>query len=245
MLKLSPENKMLDIEDLNRFKIGDEVIAEECSAHDRFEGVIVGIELSRLYGSEILQPDITLLHDGCLTDGFKPSDLRKSGALSTESDHEARSMSALAAAPNAETTASSDPVSTQGLPSLCTKRDGNRTVAETKRPDYRESAKLSESGHKIAAQEVTLKPVKMRFGDPDILEPPYAAPSAPDGWQPIETAPKDGTKILAWSGFWDKHHHVRWNQGENAWCEGSWCFGSVPDMVWMPLPAPPAAGDKP
>lgn len=78
MLKLSIENKMLDIEDLNRFKIGDGVIADECAAHDRFEGVIVGIELSRLYGSEILQPNITLLHDGYLTDGFKPSDLRKS-----------------------------------------------------------------------------------------------------------------------------------------------------------------------
>lgn len=64
-------------------------------------------------------------------------------------------------------------------------------------------------------------------------------------WQPIETAPRDGTKILAWSGFWDKHHLVRWNQGENAWCEGSWCFGSVPDMVWMPLPAPPALRGKP
>ena len=72
--------------------------------------------------------------------------------------------------------------------------------------------------------------------------PLSAAPSAPDGWQPIDSAPKDGTKILAWSGFWDKHHLIRWNQGENAWCEGSWCFGSVPDMVWMPLPAPPALG---
>lgn len=89
------------------------------------------------------------------------------------------------------------------------------------------------------------RPGNHRFGGPDIVEPLYAAPSAPEGWQPIETAPKDGTKILAWSGFWEKHHLVRWNQGENAWCEGSWCFGSVPDMVWMPLPAPPAAGDKP
>ncbi|MBD9519331.1 DUF551 domain-containing protein [Ensifer sp. ENS02] len=256
MLKLSPENKMLDIEDLNRFKIGDEVIAEECSAHDRFEGVIVGIELSRLYGSEILQPDITLLHDGCLTDGFKPSDLRKSGALSTESDHEARSMSALAAAPNAETTASSDPVSTQGLPSLCTKRDGNRTIAETKRPDYRESAKLSESCHKIAAQEVTLKPVKMRFGDPDIIEAPYAAPSAPDGWQRIDSAPKH-QNVLVWredagepwvAQFTDATFYDAENgdPDDEAWFDLAGRYEGVEAPThWRPLPAPPAAGDKP
>ena len=76
MLKLSPENKIIDIPDLNRFRIGDHVIADECAAHDQHEGIIVGIELQRLYGSEYLQPSITLLHDGYLTDGFKPADLR-------------------------------------------------------------------------------------------------------------------------------------------------------------------------
>lgn len=69
--------------------------------------------------------------------------------------------------------------------------------------------------------------------------PIYASPSAPEDWNPIETAPKDGTKILAWSAFWEKYHLVRWNSDENAWCEGSWCFGSVPDMFWQPLPEPP------
>jgi hypothetical protein len=56
--------------------MSDHVIADECATHDRHEGIVVGIELQRLYGSEYLQPSITLLHDGYLTDGFKPADLR-------------------------------------------------------------------------------------------------------------------------------------------------------------------------
>jgi hypothetical protein len=77
MLKLSMENKIADIPDLNRFRIGDFVIADACEACDRHEGVVIGIELQRLYGSSYLQPSITLLHDGYVTDGFRPEHLRK------------------------------------------------------------------------------------------------------------------------------------------------------------------------
>lgn len=76
MLKLQPENIIVDIPDLNRFKIGDHVIADACAEFDRHEGVVVGVELQRLHGSQYLVPSITLLHDGYLTDGFKPRDLR-------------------------------------------------------------------------------------------------------------------------------------------------------------------------
>jgi len=76
-LKLSPENEIIDAPDLNRFRIGDHVIADACEDCDRHEGVIVGIELQRLHGSETLVPSITLLHDGYLTDGFKPVHLRR------------------------------------------------------------------------------------------------------------------------------------------------------------------------
>jgi hypothetical protein len=77
MLKLSDENQLVDLQDLNRFRIGDQVVIEASDKNDRFEGVIVGIELQRLYGSDHLVPSITLLHDGYLTDGFKPVDCRK------------------------------------------------------------------------------------------------------------------------------------------------------------------------
>lgn len=34
-------------------------------------------------------------------------------------------------------------------------------------------------------------------------------------WQPIETAPKDGTRILVWTG-WTEHDVASWLDGEWA-----------------------------
>lgn len=76
-VRITPENCLIDIPDLKRFNIGDEVICDASEDFDRFEGVIIGIELRRVYGSNRLEPSITLLHDGYITDGFKPRDLRQ------------------------------------------------------------------------------------------------------------------------------------------------------------------------
>lgn len=74
---LNIENKILDTPDLNRFRIGDEVVADACADHDRFEGVIIGLEFQRVHGTKTLKPSITLLHDvDQITDGFVPGDLR-------------------------------------------------------------------------------------------------------------------------------------------------------------------------
>ncbi|TCM56191.1 hypothetical protein C8J36_103563 [Rhizobium sp. PP-F2F-G48] len=76
-LKLDYENTIVHIPDLNVFRIGDKVTADEGADNDRFEGVVIGIELRRVYSSDRLEPCITILHDGCITDEFKPNDLRK------------------------------------------------------------------------------------------------------------------------------------------------------------------------
>ncbi|WP_421405503.1 hypothetical protein [Agrobacterium fabrum] len=76
MLKLSNENLMFDLPELNKFRIGDKVVADACEKHDRFEGVVVGIEMRKL-GNYYFKQDITILSEGSLVDGFKPSDLRK------------------------------------------------------------------------------------------------------------------------------------------------------------------------
>jgi hypothetical protein len=71
----------------------------------------------------------------------------------------------------------------------------------------------------------------------------------PDDWQPIETAPKDGTRVLVYSndkrqavaycdlinmgGFYDEPIRV-WNV--NGWLSGD--TGFIPTH-WMPLPEPP------
>ena len=74
-------------------------------------------------------------------------------------------------------------------------------------------------------------------------------------WQPIETAPKDGTLIDVWDGR-IRVADVRWCQ-ESLWSaqdrrslktgfcvndpEYGWCLLENPTH-WMPLPAPPEEG---
>lgn len=83
-LSLTNENKLIDIPELLSFDIGDEVISDATEDFDRFEGVIIGIELRRVYGTDRLEPCITILHDGYITDEFKPRDLRKKEASHAE-----------------------------------------------------------------------------------------------------------------------------------------------------------------
>jgi hypothetical protein len=71
------------------------------------------------------------------------------------------------------------------------------------------------------------------------------APPPQTLWQPIETAPKDGTCILISNGkdgIFSGMYVGYWYQ------EGGWKFSiknRIPDAThWMPLPAPPT-GEKP
>ena len=79
-------------------------------------------------------------------------------------------------------------------------------------------------------------------------------------WQPIETAPRDGTEILIWKATWDFAPKAKWDlvDGDDGWF-GAWVFsetlclgesegllgwnedieyGSMPTH-WCPLPKPP------
>ena len=57
-------------------------------------------------------------------------------------------------------------------------------------------------------------------------------------WQPIATAPKDGTMVLVYS--------AAWGEVGVAYCHGTWCWqhdevGEIINEIthWMPLPKPP------
>ena len=76
-----------------------------------------------------------------------------------------------------------------------------------------------------------------------------AVPLVPQGWQPIETAPKDGTRVLlCWfDDIIAPIIHVGWNLGggrrwqdTHHWLhnDGSW------PTHWMPLHDPPVALDQ-
>lgn len=73
--------------------------------------------------------------------------------------------------------------------------------------------------------------------------PPAVNESLTTGWQPIETAPKDGRSIL-FASLTDDHVMV----GESRWDSvvGKWSWPWFSDTVpkyWMPLPTPPASDE--
>jgi hypothetical protein len=69
-------------------------------------------------------------------------------------------------------------------------------------------------------------------------------------WQPIETAPKDGTRVLAyWPGGDNKNAAVQVESWFGPWGMGSaklawqnafeWADGYNGPTHWLPLPEPP------
>ena len=62
----------------------------------------------------------------------------------------------------------------------------------------------------------------------------------PEGWQPVETAPKDGTQLLL-AGEFDGPGDWRIKMGYWAAYENDWHLfgGSWQPTRWMPLPAAP------
>ena len=74
-------------------------------------------------------------------------------------------------------------------------------------------------------------------------------------WQPIETAPKDGSYLLLWEQYSDAPFVGYWSGGswsvshEHVDAEGGWDGANVVDALsmpithWMPLPAAPGPAD--
>ena len=64
-------------------------------------------------------------------------------------------------------------------------------------------------------------------------------------WQPIETAPKDGTEVLMFCAFVDEMVTALWSYNNwslvqcGVYADDSYLFSDP--THWMPLPAPPPA----
>lgn len=66
-------------------------------------------------------------------------------------------------------------------------------------------------------------------------------------WQPIETAPKDGTEIDLWSPVIGRLENAKWGVKRQAWMDWGvdgfggvgWCAVGYKVTHWMPLPNPP------
>jgi hypothetical protein len=62
-----------------------------------------------------------------------------------------------------------------------------------------------------------------------------------DGWQPIETAPKDGTRFLAFYVADEGIYDILWDEGL-GWVSQDYSienFMQSDFTHWMPLPPPP------
>lgn len=61
------------------------------------------------------------------------------------------------------------------------------------------------------------------------------------GWQPIESAPKDGTPILGCNGNWRVTMH--WHTIRKCWADCGPSYSNIPHdeqpKFWQSLPAPP------
>jgi hypothetical protein len=69
------------------------------------------------------------------------------------------------------------------------------------------------------------------------------------GWQPIATAPKDGTWILVWANHAGVekradvlHWSDEWDGSTFGWCNDEYMVGGV--THWQPLPPPPTAASS-
>ena len=62
-------------------------------------------------------------------------------------------------------------------------------------------------------------------------------------WQPIETAPKDGTRFLAYEPRHEyRYYECWWEDDFRDWSGWQDDFDSEPKPThWMPLPEPPEA----
>lgn len=62
-------------------------------------------------------------------------------------------------------------------------------------------------------------------------------------WQPIESAPKDGTLIFGWHKEWELPCCVLWQRfypiGSEAWCFPDDGLCDVPPTYWLPVPLLP------
>ncbi len=66
-----------------------------------------------------------------------------------------------------------------------------------------------------------------------------------DRWQPIETAPKDGTRILLCRNELIEPVTVGfWSMVECNWFTPLWANNRHSPICWMPLPNPPAKGER-
>ena len=71
----------------------------------------------------------------------------------------------------------------------------------------------------------------------------WSPPESPPAWQPIETAPTDGTIIIGCTQGEEQSHEMCYVCGE--WVEPNEEYLDYEPTHWQPMPAPPTDPDWP
>ena len=58
-------------------------------------------------------------------------------------------------------------------------------------------------------------------------------------WQPIATAPKDGTEVILYDPAWTRATTGIWDEHAGFWCYGDDYWFKAKPTHWQPLPEPP------
>lgn len=103
---------------------------------------------------------------------------------------------------------------------------------------------MAETREQMAARLEDYAYVWANEGIPDTVTALRAGAAAllAQRWQPIETAPKDGTWILVSHPAWTdgKWEIAQWSQYSECWqTYDTGLTGLMPPTHWMPLPSPP------
>jgi hypothetical protein len=71
--------------------------------------------------------------------------------------------------------------------------------------------------------------------------------SGASGWQPIETAPRDGTQIIGYDPEWHAEHRMEWDGEWDSWAFHEEILNDIsylddcPPTWWRPAPDLPKA----
>lgn len=93
--------------------------------------------------------------------------------------------------------------------------------------------------------------ISINVGDLRRARSALATLEAGSGWRPIETAPKDGTRILVWDGKDGGQQTASWADDFEADGSGAWTdwvpvtlysgsYLTYSPSLWQPLPSPPS-----
>lgn len=119
-------------------------------------------------------------------------------------------------------------------------------MVEANEPD---SIKRVSAAMSARRQELIGRPLSQIWDE--LARVALAAAPSPVAWQPIETAPRDGTEFQAWfvlegsnEGFWEPQCRFEPETGEfMVLMEFGWdTYPAATPTHWMPIPSSPTGG---